>query len=110
MLRTLATAAILCLGITAVHAEDVSSDDASTNVTYGDLDLSRPADARILAGRLQDAALAVCLKANPENIPKAMLRNCVDISVSMAMSRIADSLDQDVHAKLGNVRTAMGSL
>ena len=63
MLRTLTVTALLTLSITAVHAED-----ASTLVSYADLDLSKPADAKTLAARLQDAATAVCLKANPENL------------------------------------------
>jgi UrcA family protein len=102
MLRSFTTAAILALGITAAHA-----DDASTDVAYGDLDLSRASDARVLAARLQDAASTVCLKANPENIAPAAMRTCIDVSVSMAMTRIESSLDQAVHAKLINVRTAM---
>jgi UrcA family protein len=102
LLRTFTTAAILALGMTAAHAEDVT-----TQVIYGDLDLSRPADDRILADRLHEAAKAVCLKANSDDIPSGMLHNCVDASVSMAMSRIEDRLDQDVHDKLINVRTVM---
>jgi len=102
MLRSFTTAALFALGITAAHADDVS-----THVSFGDLDLSQPADAKILADRLQGAATSVCLKANPDNISPAMLRNCVDMSVSMAMSRIESSLDESVHAKLINVRTAM---
>jgi UrcA family protein len=109
MFRTIATAAILTLGMTAAHAEDVTTDlaEVSTKVAYGDLDLSQPADARILADRLREAAMSVCLKADPENLSSSMLRNCVDTSVSMAMSRIEDSLDEAVHAKLVSVRTAM---
>jgi UrcA family protein len=109
MFRTFATAAIFTLCMTAAHAEDVSTDveDVSTKVSYGDLDLSQPADARILADRLREAAMSVCLKANAENTSSGILRSCVDVSVSMAMSRIEDSLDQAVHAKLLNVRTAM---
>ena len=61
MLRTLTLTALLTLSATAVYA-----DDASTLVSYADLDLSKPADAKTMAARLQDAATAVCLKANPE--------------------------------------------
>ena len=104
MLRTLATAAILALGITAAHA-----DDASTHVMYGDLDLSQPADAKILADRLQDAAKSVCLKANPDGIAPPQLQNCITGSVSTAMTRIESNLDEAVHARLVNVRTAMES-
>jgi UrcA family protein len=102
MLRTLTLTALLTLSITAAHAED-----ASTLVTYADLDLSKPTDARTLAARLQDAATAVCLKANPENLAAVALENCVDMSVHLAMARIESDMDQVVRYKLSNVRTAM---
>ncbi len=105
MLRTLTVTALLTLGIIAAHAED--AEDASTQVSYADLDLSKTADARTLAARLQDAATAVCLKANPVNLPAGALESCVNMSVHMAMARIENDMDQTVHDKLYNVRTAM---
>ena len=102
MLRTLTLTALLTLSATAVYA-----DDASTLVSYADLDLSKPADARTLAARLQDAATAVCLKANPENLSPVALENCVNVSVRMAMTRMESELDEAVQSKLSNVRTAM---
>ena len=44
MLRTLTLTALLTLSITAAHAED-----ATTQVSYADLDLSKPTDAKTLA-------------------------------------------------------------
>jgi UrcA family protein len=102
MLRTLTVTALLALSITAAQA-----DDASTLVSYADLDLSKPVDARTLAARLQDAATAVCLKANPENLSSMALQNCVDMSVHLAMARIQSDMDEAVRDKLSNVRTAM---
>ena len=102
MLRTLTVTALLALSITAAQAED-----ASTLVSYADLDLSKPVDARTLAARLQDAATAVCLKANPENLGPVALENCVDMSVHLAMARIQSDMDEAVRNKLSNVRTAM---
>ena len=102
MLRTLTTATLLVLCIASAPAED-----ASTQVSYADLDLTRPADAQALAARLQDAATAVCLKANPENVTTGALEHCVTMSVHMAMSRIESHLDEVVHDKLSNVRLAM---
>lgn len=102
MLRTLTITALLALGISAAHA-----DDASTLVSYGDLNLSKPADARVLAARLQDAAAAVCLKANPANLSQVALENCVNVSVHMAMTRIESDMSEAVHDKLSMVRTAM---
>ncbi len=105
MLRPLAITAFLALGIVSAQADDVT-----TQVAYSDLDLSRPADAKVLAARLQDAATAVCLKANPENVAKAALENCISLSVHMAMSRIASDMNDAVDDKLSNVRTAMRDL
>jgi UrcA family protein len=102
MLRTLTTAALLALSIASAHA-----DDASTQVSYADLDLAQPADAKTLAARLQDAATAVCLKANPENVSPGALETCVNMSVHMAMSRIQADMDEVVRDKLTNVRLAM---
>ena len=105
MLHPLAITAFLALGIVSAQADDVT-----TQVAYSDLDLSRPADAKVLAARLQDAATAVCLKANPENVAKAALENCISLSVHMAMSRIASDMNEAVDDKLSNVRTAMRDL
>jgi len=105
MLRILTVTALLALSITAAQAEDASN--ASTLVSYADLDLSQPVDARTLAARLQDAATAVCLKANPDNLGATALESCVDMSVHLAMARIESDMDQAVRYKLSNVRTAM---
>jgi len=105
MLRTILVPALLVLSIAGA-----SADEATTNVSYADLDLSRPADAKVLAARLQDAATAVCLKANPENVTPGALEHCINASVHMAMSRIESNMDMVVRDKLGNVRTAMRDL
>src|SRR6478752_2986854 len=105
MLRTFALTAFLALGATAAYA-----DDASTQVVYSDLDLANPTDAKTLAARLQDAAAAVCLKANPENVAPVAMANCINASVSMAVSRIETNMDSDVHDKVHNVRSAMKDL
>jgi len=106
MLRPLFLAAtFLTLGFAGAQA-----DEATTRVSYSDLDLSRPADAKVLAARLQDAATAVCLKANPENVGRAALENCINISVHMAMTRIESDMNETVHDRLTNVRTAMRDL
>ena len=102
MLRTLTIAACLALGVSAAHAAD-----ATTEVNYSDLDLSKPSDARTLAARLRDAASAVCLKANPVNVSAAALEKCVNLSVRMAMTRLQSEMDEAVSGKISNVRTAM---
>jgi UrcA family protein len=109
MSRTLTVTALLALGIASAHADETTTE-ATTQVSYSDLDLSRPADAKVLAARLQDAATSVCLKANPENVTPVALENCISVSVHMAMSRIESDMDAVVHGKLSNVRTAMRDL
>ena len=68
MLRTIVTAAILVLGITAAQAETVTS---SVEVRYDDLNLAHAEDGKILADRLQAAARSVCLDIldNSRNAP-----------------------------------------
>ena len=107
LFRTLTTAALFALGLTAAHADDASY--ASNNVAFGDLNLSQPADARILADRLQAAAKSVCLKVQPEFDTPVTMQDCVDTSISMAMLQIEDKLDKKVSANLGNVRVSMES-
>ena len=87
MLRILATAAILALSANAALADS----QASVDVPFGDLNLSQPHDAKILAGRLEAAAAAVCLKANndtPSAIPAPMMQDCIDTAINIAVSRI----------------------
>ena len=103
----LTASALLVLGVTAARADDDSF--VSTNVAFGDLNLSQPTDAKILADRLQDAAKTVCLKANPDIAATPQMQGCIDAAVSIAMSQIEDRLDQGVHADLTNVRTSMES-
>jgi len=105
LFRTFTAAAILALGITAAYADDYNS--ASINVAFDDLNLSQPADAKILANRLQDAAKSVCLKANPEIDNQSLMQDCIDDAINTAMGRIETSLEQPAHADLVNIRTSM---
>jgi UrcA family protein len=106
LFRTLTTAALFALGLTAAHADD---DYASTSVAFGDLNLSQSADAKILADRLQVAAKSVCLKVQPEIDTPSTMQDCVDTAISVAMLQIEDRLDQKVRTNLGNVRVSMES-
>jgi UrcA family protein len=100
-----APAAILltAIGLSAARAEDL--DTVSTPVPYGDLDLSRPADARILADRLEEAAKSVCLKANPD-APSSFVQTCADAAISVAMMQMQDQMDDEVHARLDVIRAS----
>ena len=53
MFRTFTSAAILALTITAAQADP-------TNVQFGDLDLSRPADMQVLNSRIEKAVETAC--------------------------------------------------
>jgi UrcA family protein len=58
MFRTITTAVLFALTITAAQA-------GPAVIRYGDLDLSKPGDSRILAERVQQAAEAVCADWKP---------------------------------------------
>ncbi|MEY4964478.1 MAG: hypothetical protein RL274_61 [Pseudomonadota bacterium] len=90
-------------------------DVASINVAYGDLNLSKPQDAAILAERLQAAAHEVCLKTNEAtpSIRKILMRRCVDQAVGKATSQIwaeiESSLNRAIRANLISVRQQVAS-
>ena len=103
MLR-IATAAII-LALTANAA--LANSQASVDVPFGDLNLSQPHDAKILAGRLEAAAAAVCTKANSSTlsaIPAPMMQDCIDTAINIAVSRIQSSMESKLRANLVNVR------
>jgi UrcA family protein len=103
MLRILTAAAIFALSANAALADS----QASVDVPFGDLNLSQPHDAKILAGRLETAAAAVCLKANRDTlsaIPAPVMQDCIDTAINIAVSRIQSSLEGKLRANLVNVR------
>lgn len=104
LFRSLAAASLFILGINTAHADDATS----TTVSYGDLNLSQSADAKVLAGRLQDAAKQVCIAANPD-LHESELQSCVDSAIRMAMSQIEDHFDDQVRARLVNVREQLAA-
>jgi UrcA family protein len=95
---------LVTLGLSAAHADDT----VSAPVPYGDLNLSKPADAKILASRLEDAAKSVCLQANPDAAP-GFIQMCADAAISVAMAQIQDQMDDAVDAKLDVIRTSLTS-
>ena len=103
MLRILATAAILALSANAALADS----QASVDVPFGDLNLSRSHDTKILAERLETAASAVCLKANsdmPGAIPANAMQDCIDTAINIAVNRIQSSLESKLRANLIDAR------
>lgn len=113
MLRILATAAILSLTIIAAQAETAAP--SSKGVTYGDLNLSSPKDAAILADRLQVAATEVCLNANDTKAPigKILVRRCVGLAVSKATAQILEEVESShtraIRANLVSARQRVAS-
>jgi UrcA family protein len=100
MLRTLTAAALLALAATAAMANTGNE----ITVTFGDLNLARPADAKILADRLQVAASQACRNVMAENpagfsTEKAM-RECMTSAIDIAIARIEGRLDKAVRANL----------
>ena len=115
-MRIFSTAAIFALSLTAAQAAPATSPEfASTEVAYGDLNLTKPQDAAILADRLQAAALEVCLKTNDSKSPirKSLMHRCVDQAVSKATSQIwaeiESSPNRAIRANLVNVRQQVAS-
>jgi UrcA family protein len=113
MLRTFAAAALLALIITPIQAVTSAQadawSDASVPVVYGDLNLAKPADAKILADRLQAAANRACIGANrgltgSEHIPldavKTEMRACINEAIDVAMLRIEKNVTRNVRANL----------
>jgi UrcA family protein len=100
----IATAAVI-LALTANAA--LADSQASVDVPFGDLNLSQPHDAKILAQRLEAAATAVCIKANsdtPSAIPAPAMQDCIDTAINIAVSRIQNSLEGKLRANLVKVR------
>jgi UrcA family protein len=116
MFRTLTAAAILALitplAFTAAQAET----PVSIGVAYGDLNLSSPQDAAILADRLQVAARDVCLNATDTKAPirKILVRRCIDLAVNKATAQIWDNVEASpnraVRANLVSVRQKVASI
>ena len=116
MLRTVTAAALLAFTVTtaATTARAETWPEASVPVAYGDLNLAKPADAKILADRLQAAANQACLNANRDLTSdahiapaiRAQMQACVKDAINVAMSRIERSLTQNVRANLISDRQA----
>ena len=95
MRRPLIASALLALSITAVHAEDLTSE-SSISVPYGDLDLSSPSDIKVLSNRLQTAAHAVCVNVYQTDIMPGALDACMKTAISGALATIGDNLERKV--------------
>jgi len=110
MLRTLALPILLLpLSVAAAQAGDFTSgvSTASQTVAYGDLNPLAPADAKILAVRLETAAQAVCEKAidgMPLASRDAAVQQCMDTAINVALTRISSRMSEKVHNSLALAR------
>ena len=85
MFRTFATAAALVLTLTAAQASPAT-------VKFGDLDLSRPADAHVLSTRIQQAAETACSNlrsSSPSMFYKKWFETCVHATSAEMTARVA---------------------
>jgi UrcA family protein len=104
MFRTFTVTALLALTITAAHAADKT--EASVDVPFGDLNLTHPQDAKILAGRLRTAARQVCLPAVAGGgsfeapVMRQEMQACMMTAFNVAMARIESKLDNAVRVHL----------
>lgn len=66
-----------------------SANVPSVTVSYRDLDLSRPADARVLYGRLVQAAVAVCPAAPIYELARfEAYQRCIKTVLAAAVQRV----------------------
>lgn len=118
MFRTFTAATLLTFAVTAAQAAPLSPPPAyaEMNVAYGDLNLTSPADAAVLADRLQIAAMTVCMKTNDakSSVRKILVRRCVDAAVAKATSQIRSQIEsspyQAIRANLDSVRQQVASV
>ena len=97
MLRTLAAAALLALTVTAAQAE--TPDKVSVDVSYGDLNLTHAADAKILADRLQAAAQSVCKSVASDS----QMQDCMHEAISGAIASIETKMEDNLEYSLGGI-------
>ena len=102
MMRSIAFAAILSFCVTDVRAE------TSTPVQFGDLDISKPGDLKILEARVRNVADRMCrtqytIYGAPivVDVPAPELRYCVEKATEAAMRKVTAKIEM-AQAKGGN--------
>lgn len=113
--RYVAACAITALTFgAAAHSGEVSTDvvgQATTTVRYGDLDLSKQADAQKLYGRLQRASDDVCGEYKEfRNLQKMKLYNaCYQDSLARAVDNVGHAAVKAAYNADDRVRIASRS-
>lgn len=98
MFRTFAAAGVLALTVTAAQAADVA-------VYFGDLSLTDPHDARVLADRLEAAAETSCAAQRPDTYESRMYYQsfydqCVRDASRAAAEKVRISAAKALRAKI----------
>jgi UrcA family protein len=97
----------------AAHAENASHTTvAKATVKYADLDLSKPADAQTLYGRLQRASDRVCIRYKDyRDLDKMKLYNaCYQDTLARAVDSVGHATVKAAYAADENVRIASRSM
>jgi UrcA family protein len=104
-IRTKVRAAIYCLcGATtlcALQATAIAADDAlpTRRVSYADLDISKPAGAKVLYRRIEAAARDVCgFDTSSVLRPTAQNRACITQAVDVAVKRVNSVALSELHS------------
>ncbi len=84
--------AVAVLGVAALAATPARAAEVPTHVvSFADLDVSRPAGAERLVGRLQAAAVAVCGHASSQDYrAKLRIQLCREQAVARAVADVKD--------------------
>lgn len=89
----------LFFGLAATYAVAGETDEApSVQVSYADLDLSKPAGAETLYRRIEGAARSVCGPRHSRNLNQVQaFRTCYKNAIEDALQQVNESLVFAVH-------------
>ena len=94
MLRAFTAVSILVLTVTTANAYPPVKSYPPVEVTFGDLDLSRPSDANVLRERVRQAANIACGQLQfaspspPSLYYRTWFRDCVSATSARTMTQV----------------------
>jgi UrcA family protein len=100
-------ALVVCLLGIDVAWSGTPASARSVTVNYADLDVSSPAGAKALYGRIQGAAKQVCGYAGADVIEQAIWRSCYRNAIGDAVRKVNNPLLTAVHTGKPAAVTAM---
>ena len=95
------------IGTTQVVASDLISAPVSIRVSFADLNLSNPAGANALYGRIKSAAKRACGYEGSSLTDIRLWKRCVHEAVDDAVGRVNSPLLTQVHTGTSPTVTAM---